>query len=102
MEGLAGGERLEWLIVNLMGRRNARLVGLVRDAIAAGELKVFPPKQLVITMQAAAVGIINLAPLLGASLGIDPYTPEARAAHESMIIDAMLGGLTVGQDRNAP
>ena len=72
LEGMAGGERLQWLIDNLMGRRNARLAGLVRAAIAAGELKPFPAEQLVITLQAAAVGIINLAPLLRASFGVDP------------------------------
>jgi AcrR family transcriptional regulator len=98
LEGMAGGERLEWLIDTLMGRRNARLVALVRAAIAEGTLKAFPPEQLVITLQAAAVGIINLAPLLRASFGIDPDTPQARAVHETMIVDAILGGLTVTQE----
>lgn len=102
LEGMAGGERLEWLIANLMGRRNARLVGLVRAAIAAGELQPFPAEQLVITLQAAAVGIINLAPLLHASFGVDPETPAAQAAHESMIIDAILGGLTISSEGPRP
>ncbi len=98
LEGMAGGPRLDWLIANLLGRRNARLVRLARAAIASGELKPFAPEQMIVTLQAAAVGIINLAPLLCASFGIDPDTPAARAAHETMMIDAILGGLIVKQE----
>ena len=95
LEGMAGGERLDWLNEHLMGRRNDRLVRLARAAIAAGQLKPFPPEHIVITLQAAAVGVINLAPLMRAGFRTDPATPEHRAAHEHMILDALLSGLIV-------
>jgi len=99
LEGMAGGERLAWLDSHLTGPRNRRLVAIVREAIAAGELKPFPAEQLVITLQAAGVGVINLAPMIQQSFGIDPASPEARQAHETMILDALLGGLMIQQEQ---
>jgi AcrR family transcriptional regulator len=95
LEGMAGGERLAWLVEHLMGKRNGRLVKLTAEAIAAGELKPYPPEQIVITLQAGAVGVINLAPLMRAGFGADADTPEGRAAHADLILDALLGGLIV-------
>lgn len=93
LEGMAGGERLDWLIAHLTGPRNRRLAALAQAAIDAGELRPFPAEQIVITLQAAAVGVINLAPMMRATFGVDPDAPAARAAHEEMIIDGLLGGL---------
>lgn len=99
LEGMAGGERLAWLNEHLMGRRNARLVKLAARAIAAGKLKPFPPEQIVVTLQAAAVGVINLAPLMRDGFHSDPDTAEGRAAHKDLILDALLGGLII-DDKN--
>ncbi|MDX2170898.1 MAG: TetR/AcrR family transcriptional regulator [Deltaproteobacteria bacterium] len=94
LEGMAGGERLEWLSQHLFGTRNRRLMGLVERAIADGDLKPFSPAQVVITLQTGAVGIINLRPLLRTNFGIDPDTPESRAEHEELVLDGLLAGLT--------
>jgi AcrR family transcriptional regulator len=101
LEGMAGGERLAWLNEHLMGRRNGRLVKLAAQAIAAGRLKPFPPEQIVVTLQAAAVGVINLAPLMRDGFHSDPDTPEGRAAHRDLILDALLGGLIIDQDNES-
>lgn len=93
LEGMAGGERLDWLVAHLLGPRNQRLVELARAAIDAGVLKPFPPELLVVTLQSAGAGVINLSPLMRTSFGIDPAAPAARDAHERMILDALLGGL---------
>lgn len=93
LEGMAGGERLDWLVAHLLGPRNQRLVDLARAAIDAGVLKPFPPELLVVTLQSAGAGVINLSPLMRTSFGIDPAAPAARDAHERMILDALLGGL---------
>lgn len=93
LEGMAGGERLDWLVQHLIGKRNRRLAALVQQAIDAGELKPFPPEQMVITLQTAGVGLVNLTPLMAANFGVDTATPAVREAHESMILDALLGGL---------
>lgn len=99
LEGMAGGERLEWLDRHLIGPRNRRLAQTVREAVADGDLKPFPVEQLVITLQTAAVGVINLAPLLRAGFGVEPDTPAARAAHEVMIVEAVLGGFLTEKSR---
>jgi len=99
LEGMAGGERLEWLNANLTGPRNHRLARLARAAIEAGVLRPFPPEQLVITLQTAAVGVINLAPLMRTTFGVDVAEPAAVAAHEDMIIDGLLGGLTTQREQ---
>jgi AcrR family transcriptional regulator len=101
LEGMAGGERLAWLNQHLMGRRNGRLVKLVAQAIAAGRLKPFPPEQIVVTLQAAAVGVINLAPLMRDGFHSDPDTAQGRAAHARLILDALLGGLIL-DDKKEP
>lgn len=93
LEGMAGGERLNWLIENLIGARNRRLVMLAREAIATGELKDFPPEQIIILLQAGAAGAINMAPLMKANFDYDSGTAKARAAHEDLVVDALLGGL---------
>ena len=93
LEGMAGGERLDWLNTHLLGRRNRRLVELARAAIADGDLKPFRPEQIVVSLQAGAVGIINLGPLMQANFGIDPDTPASRAAHEALVLDGLLAGL---------
>jgi hypothetical protein len=93
LEGMAGGERLAWLDSHLIGPRNRRLTEMVSAAIAADALKAFPPAQVVVTLQAAAAGIINLAPLMQASFGVDCDCAEARDAHERLIVDAFIGGL---------
>ena len=101
LEGMAGGDRLAWLNEHLMGRRNRRWTRLVQAAIAAGDLKPYPPEQIVVALQAAAVGAINLAPLMRAGFGVEPDTAEARAAHEALILDALLGGLIVDKNNNS-
>lgn len=99
LEGMAGGERLEWLDRHVIGPRNHRLVEVIKAAIAAGDIRPFPPEQLLITLQTGAVGVINLAPLLRRSFGVDPDTPEGRAAHEALVLEGLLSGLLTGQGR---
>lgn len=100
LEGSAGGERLQWLVDTLLGPRNRRIHALVERAIADGELKPYPPEQIVIMLQTGAVGAINLAPLMQAVFDYDATTPKARAAHDEMVIDAMLGGLRTDRSNN--
>lgn len=93
LEGMAGGERLAWLDAHLIGPRNRRLAHLAQAAIDAGDLKPFPAAQLIITLQTAGVGLINLTPLMQTSFGVDTAEPAVRDAHERMVLDALLGGL---------
>jgi AcrR family transcriptional regulator len=99
LEGMAGGKRLEWLNKHLLGGRNRRLVELARTAIADGDLKPFPPEQLIVSLQTGAVGIINLRPLMRANFGVDPDTPDGRAAHEALVLDGLLAGLLAGKGK---
>jgi AcrR family transcriptional regulator len=99
LEGMAGGERLEWLNRHLIGPRNRRLVKLARQAIADGDLQPFPPELLIITLQTGGVGVINLAPLLRDAFGYEPDEKAARAAHETMILEAVLGGVLTEKGR---
>lgn len=94
LEGMAGGERLTWLVENLLGERNRRLVKLAAQAIAEGDLKPFPPEQIVVTLQAAAAGVINLQPLMRANFGVVAYSPAGRAAHLDMVLTAVFDGFT--------
>lgn len=101
LEGMAGGERLAWLDRHLLGPRNRRLAALVRQAIADGDIKPYPPEQVVITLETGAVGVINMTPLIRTSFETDPDTPAARAAHHEMVLDALFGGFLTDKARNA-
>lgn len=101
LEGMAGGERLEWLDRHLIGPRNRRMAKLVRQAIADGDIKPYPPEQVVITLETGAVGVINMTPLIRTTFATDPETPAARAAHDDMVLDALFGGFLTDKARNA-
>lgn len=100
LEGMAGGERLQWLDELLTGPRNRRLVKLAEEAIAAGDLKPYPPAQLIVTLQTGAVGAINLAPMMRTTFGIDMDDPQVRAAHDDLVLDALLGGFLTEQSKS--
>lgn len=101
LEGMAGGERLAWLDRHLLGSRNRRLAAIVAEAVAAGDLSPYPPEQIVVTLQAAAAGVINLAPLLRTTFDCDVTEPDARAVHDEMILEAVLGGFLTEKGRRA-
>ena len=102
LEGMAGGERLQWLDELLIGPRNRRLVKLAAQAVADGDLKPYPPEQIVITLQTGAVGVINLSPMMAISFGLDTSRPEARTAHDDMVLDALLGGFLTDKAKATP
>ena len=93
LEGMAGGARLDWLIEHVIGQRNRWLVALIGEAIAAGELKPYPPEQILILLQTGAVGAINMAPLMRANFDYDPDRQDARDAYEALVIETMMAGL---------
>ena len=99
LEGMAGGERLAWLDRHLFGARNRRLADLVRQAIADGDVKPYPPEQVVITLETGAVGVINLAPMIRTTFETDPDAPAARAAHQDLVLDALLEGFLTDKGR---
>lgn len=101
LEGMAGGDRLAWLDRHLIGARNRRLAAIAAEAIAAGDLKPYPPEQVVITLQTAAVGVINLAPMMRVTFEVEPEAPQARAQHDEMILDAVLDGFLTEKGRTA-
>lgn len=96
LEGMAGGERLEWLDAHVTGDINRLMVTLTQQAVDAGVLKPFPAAQLVATIQAAAIGIINLTPMMAVTFGVDTGSPVVRAAHEEMVINGVLAGVLAG------
>lgn len=94
MEGMLGGPRLEWMVRTLMAPRYARLVEIVTAAIAAGQIKPYPPEQVVIMLHAAAASFFTLAPLMREAFGIDVTEPAWKTAQEALIMDAVFAGLT--------
>lgn len=100
LEGMAGGERLDWLVENLIGRRNRNLLTLVRTAIADGDLKPFPPEQILILLQTGAAGAVNMAPLMRANFNYDPDQEDARADWEDLIVETLTAGLATGRNRD--
>jgi AcrR family transcriptional regulator len=97
LEGMAGGERLKWLDENLSGPRNRRFLALLNEAIVAGVVRPCPAELLLVTLQAGAAGVINLAPMLREVFGVDPDDEAARAAHEDLVVDGLLGGVLTGK-----
>ena len=99
LEGMAGGDRLDWLNRHLLGRRNRAFVELVRAAIDDGDMKPFPPELVVVSLQAGAVGAINLRPLLRTTFRIDTNSPRILSAHEELVLDGLLAGFLTDKGR---
>lgn len=99
LEGMAAGDRLDWLVDQFLGPRLKRMADVVERAIAEGDLKPYPSEQIVVTLQAGAAGVINLSPLIRGAFDVDAGAPEGRAAHEAMVLDAVLGGFLTSQGR---
>ena len=94
MEGMLGGPRLEWMVKTLMAPRYAGLVAIVQAAIDAGQIRPYPPEQVVIMLHAAAASFFTLAPLMAAAFDIAVDDPARASAQESLIMDAVFSGLT--------
>ena len=99
LEGMAGGERLDWLISNVIGPRNRALVALIQEAIDAGDIKPFAPEQILILLQTGAAGATNMAPLMRANFGFDPDRKAAQDAYEDLVVETMIAGLRPGKSR---
>lgn len=92
-EGQSGGERLDWLLKNVLSDMYYELQGTLDSCIQEGLIKPFQPHQLLMFLIGAAVTQFNVSPLVQSVFGQDPRTRESVAAFKEMYLDILFNGI---------
>ena len=92
-EGTSGGERLDWLLRNVLSGMYYDLQEAVEACVQEGLIKSFKPYQLLMFLIGAAVTQFNVAPLVHSVFGEDPLTTENVADFKAMYLEILFNGL---------
>jgi len=92
-EGQTGGERLDWLLRNVLSDVYYEFLELVETCVREKLIKPYKPTQILMLLTGAAVTQFNVAPLVSAVFGEDPKSPGNIDAFKRMYLDVMFTGL---------
>ena len=92
-EGQTGGERLEWLLRNVLSEFYYEFHEVVETCVREGLIKPYQPSQLLMLLTGAAVTQFNVAPLVTAVFGDQPRQRDNIDAFKSMYLDVIFSGL---------
>lgn len=95
LEGLAGGERLEFIVESIVAQSYDVYIEFIEAGIKQGTIKPYRPEQILFFMHGALVNYFNLAPLVEMTFGSSPYDKENSDDYFEMYMDMMFSGLTV-------
>ncbi len=93
LEGLAGGERLDWLVQTVFRESYDAMLQCIQECIDAELIKPMKPHQILLVLTGAAVTYYNLAPLVRSAFGAEPNDRQERAAFVSAYMDVVFDGL---------
>lgn len=92
-EGQTGGERLEWLLRNVLSDVYYEFLEIVETCVRDKLIKPYKPNHLLMLLTGAAVTQFNVAPLVSSVFGEDPKSPDNVDAFKQMYLDVMFSGL---------
>ena len=93
-EGQTGGERLDWLLRNVLSEVYYEFLEIVEICVRDQLIKPYKPYHLLMLLTGAAVTQFNVAPLVSSVFGEDPKSPDNVDAFKEMYLDVMFSGLT--------
>lgn len=96
-EGQTGGERLDWLLRNVLSDLYYEFLELVETCVQEQLIKPYKPTQILMLLTGAAVTQFNVAPLVNSVFGEDPKTPDNVEAFKQMYLDVMFTGLMIAE-----
>lgn len=92
-EGQTGGERLDWLLRNVLSDVYYEFLEIVETCVRQDVIKPYKPEQILMLLTGAAVTQFNVAPLVSAVFGEDPKSPDNVEAFKQMYLDVIFSGL---------
>lgn len=92
-EGQTGGERLDWLLRNVLSETYYDFLEIIETCVRDGLMKPYSPTQILMLLTGAAVTQFNVAPLVRSVFGEDPKSPDNVERFKQMYLDVMFSGL---------
>lgn len=92
-EGQSGGERLNWLLENVLSDMYSEMLETIETCIRDDLIKSHQPHQLLMFLIGAAVTQFNVSPLVEAVFDSNPRTPQSVAAFKAMYLDLVFNGI---------
>lgn len=92
-EGQSGGERLDWLLKNVLSNIYFELQESVQTCIQDDLIKPFQPHQILMFLIGAAVTLFNVSPLVQSVFGQDPRAPENVSAFKELYLEVLFDGI---------
>jgi len=99
-EGVAHTKRLEWLVERHIRPLYDRWAMYIESAKQAGLLKDIPVAYMVTALIGALAQFFDLAPLIRASWGIEPNSPEHIRGYANAMVEMFLEGASVRLDED--
>jgi hypothetical protein len=93
LEGLAGGDRLDYMVEHGVRQSYDLYLEFIEAGIADGSIKPYRPEQILFMMHGALVNYFNLAPLVEKSFGTSPYDRANADDYFVMYMDLIFSGL---------
>jgi len=97
-EGQAGGERLEWLLRNVLFDVYQDFLEVVETCVHEGLIKPYKGSHLLMLLTGAAVTQFNVSPLVSSVFGEDPREQKNVTAFKEMYLDVLFAGLTINKE----
>ncbi len=99
-EGQSGGERLDWLLRNVLSGMYYEFAETVEICVRENLIKPFVPHQLLMFLIGAAVTQFNVSPLVTAVFGDDPRAPENVSMFKDMYLEILFDGIVLRQEES--
>lgn len=98
LEGVSGGERLEWLVETVFKESYGRYRTLIERCIDEKLIKPYRPHQILFLLHSAAVSYYNLGSLVEAAFGSDPMNESVSNDYCDLYLDVIFSGLATTGD----
>lgn len=92
-EGIAGGERLEWLVKEVFSPLYGMFLEDVKECMRRGVIKEYEPEKVVVMLHVSLSMFQNLAPLIKAVFDQDPTDPAEAKKYGDMVMKVIFKGL---------
>ncbi|MEP3050853.1 MAG: TetR/AcrR family transcriptional regulator [Erythrobacter sp.] len=95
LEGVAGGERLSFLVDNYIAGAYGLYLKYIEAGIEQGAIKPYRPEQILMLMHGALVNYFNMANLVELTFKSSPYDDKNAEDYFAMYMDVMFSAITV-------
>ena len=98
LEGIAGGDRLQWLVETIFEPSYERYTDLIQQCVQEKLIKPYPAHQILFLLHSAAVFYYNLSPLIRQTFDADPMNEDVSNDYCDLYLDVVFSGLSIKGD----